>query len=166
METWKTDFLRNPNGLPADHNLQNLEFNVIPGDDFYAVEFAFDLDIPTAFISLDEPDEKGITWLRAIVSIQGSGAPLIVWPDGDFNGNVNYVTHESSGWDHMGWWDVTSERNTPLRFEASAGGPAELSIARNGGDLVITYGGGSRLEPVVNPAQWLGNVLPSAVKRQ
>ncbi|RJP21602.1 MAG: hypothetical protein C4527_23190 [Candidatus Omnitrophota bacterium] len=111
------DFLRNPNVTPAEHNLENLEFNVIPGGDFYAVEFAFDIDENTAFITLDDPDESGITWLRVIVSIQGEGAPLIVWPDGDFNGNVNYLTHGSTGWDHMGWWDVTTARNTPIRFE-------------------------------------------------
>lgn len=112
------DFQRNPNISPADHNLENLEFNIIPGDDFYAVEFAFDLDEMTAFITLDDPGEDGITWLRVIVSIQGDGAPLIVWPDGDFNGNVNYITHGSTGWDHMGWWDVTTARANPVRFES------------------------------------------------
>lgn len=112
------DFLRNPNGSPADHNLENLELNIIPGDGFYAVEFAFDLDDSTAFISLNDPDANGITWLRCIISIQGDGAPLIVWPDGDFNGNVRYLTHASTGWDHMGWWDVTSAKNNPVRFEA------------------------------------------------
>lgn len=112
------DYLRNPNGQPGDHNLENVEFNVIPGDDFYAVEFAFDLDSGTAFITLDDPGDDGITWLRTIVSIQGAGAPLIVWPDGDFNGNVNYATHGSSGFDHMGWWDVTTARDNPVRFEA------------------------------------------------
>ncbi len=114
------DFLRNPSGSPADHNLENMEYNIIPGDDFYAVEFAFELDEVTAFITLDDPDDDGITWLRVIVSIQGSGAPLIVWPDGDFNGNVTYATHGSTGWDHMGWWDVTTERDNPVRFEATA----------------------------------------------
>jgi hypothetical protein len=114
------DYLRNPNGQPGDHNLENVEYNVISGDDFYAVEFAFDLDESTAFISLDDPGDDGITWLRSIVSIQGAGAPLIVWPDGDFNGNVTYITHGSTGWDHMGWWDVTTERGNPVRFEAVA----------------------------------------------
>jgi len=117
-----TDFQRNPNVSPADHNLSNVEYNIIPGDGFYAVEFAFDLD-DYAFIILDDPDEQGITWLRAIVSIQGQGAPLIVWPDGDFNGNVRYLTHGSTGWDHMGWWDVTTERSQPVRFE----GPTSIS---------------------------------------
>ncbi len=113
------DFLRNPNEPPEVHNLENVEFNVITGDDFYAVEFAFDIDSGTAFIELDDPDDAGITWLRVIASIQGSGAPLIVWPDGDFNGNVRYTTHGSTGWDHMGWWDVTTERNNPIQFEAA-----------------------------------------------
>lgn len=112
------DYLRNPNGQPGDHNLENVEFNVITGEGVYAVEFAFDLDSSTAFISLDDPGDDGITWLRSIVSIQGAGAPLIVWPDGDFNGNVNYSTHGSTGWDHMGWWDVTTEQDNPVRFEA------------------------------------------------
>lgn len=112
------DYLRNPNGQPGDHNLENVEFNVIAGEGVYAVEFAFDLDSSTAFISLDDPGNDGITWLRSIVSIQGAGAPLIVWPDGDFNGNVNYSTHGSTGWDHMGWWDVTTEQDNPVRFEA------------------------------------------------
>ncbi len=113
------DFQRNPEVSPADHNLENFEFNVIPGDNFYAVEFAFDLDTAVAFITLDDPDSSGITWLRVIVSIQGDGAPLIVWPDGDFNGNVRYLTHGSTGWDHMGWWDVTTARKNPIRFEGS-----------------------------------------------
>jgi len=115
-----SDFQRNPSIGPEDFNLTNFEVGIITDmDDGFAVEFAFDLD-DVAFITIDDPDpETGITWLRTIVSIQGAGAPLIVWPDGDFNGNVNYITHGSTGWDHFGWWDVTTERNTPVAWESA-----------------------------------------------
>lgn len=113
-----SDFQRQPSLGPQEFDLTNMEVNIITDmDDGFAVEFAFDLD-DMAFITLDDPDpETGITWLRVIVSIQGAGAPLVVWPDGDFNGNVTYQTHGSTGWDHFGWWDVTTERESPVAWQ-------------------------------------------------
>ncbi len=112
-----SDFQRNPSLTPAEFNLTNLEVGFPEIENGYAVEFAFDLD-DVAYIVLDDPDpETGITWLRTIVSIQGAGAPLVVWPDGDFNGNVTYITHGSTGWDHMGWWDVTTEQDNPILWQ-------------------------------------------------
>lgn len=116
-----SDFQRNPEVGPADFTLTNLQVAVIDTGDGFAVELAFDLD-ENAFITLDNPDPAtGITWLRVIVSIQGEGAPLVVWPDGDFNGNTNYSTHGSTGWDHFGWWDVTTARNQKVKYQAGVG---------------------------------------------
>lgn len=112
-----SDFQRNPELPPADYNLSNMKVAVNQNENGFVAEMAFDLDENT-WIQLDDPDPtSGITWWRIIVSIQGTGAPLMVWPDGDFNGNVRYLTHGSTGWDHFGWWDVTSQRKKPVRFE-------------------------------------------------
>jgi hypothetical protein len=117
-----SDFQREPALAPADFNLTNLEVAIITQiDNGFAAELAFDMD-DVALLSLDEPDPTtGITYLRVIVSIQGpTGTPLVVWPDGDFNGNVNYLTHGSTGWDHFGWFDVTTQRRTPVRWQVGA----------------------------------------------
>ncbi|MFB3787282.1 MAG: hypothetical protein ACE15F_13035 [bacterium] len=113
-----SDFQRSPEVGPADFTLTNLEVAVIDTGDGFAAELAFDLD-ENAFLTLDSPDPAtGITWLRVIISHQGSGVPLVVWPDGDFNGNVGYATHGSTGWDHFGWWDVTSARSQKVKYQA------------------------------------------------
>jgi len=113
------DFQRNPEISPADFTLTNLEVAVIDTGDGFAAELAFDLD-DNAFLTLDSPEpDTGITWFRVIISHQGNGVPLVVWPDGDFNGNVRYLTHGSTGWDHFGWWDVTTARNQKVIYQSS-----------------------------------------------
>ncbi len=115
-----SDFQRNPSVDAPDFTLTNLEIEIIDTGDGFAVELAFDID-DNLFLSLDDPEpDSGITWFRVIVSIQGGDAPLVVWPDGDFNGNVNYITHGSSGWDHFGWFDVTSEQNSPVAWQVGS----------------------------------------------
>lgn len=115
-----SDFQRSPNLSPAEFDLTNLEIAVIDTGNGFAAEMAFDID-DFSLLFLDDPDpETGITWWRSIISIQGEGAPLVVWPDGDFNGNVNYLTHGSTGWDHFGWWDVSSESDNEVVYRQDA----------------------------------------------